>query len=73
MNTQSQVSYLLSKRRQTSHGLHLVLTLLSWFLGAMILLPLPWWGAVWALMATANAMNNLTVDRRVKRLMRGEA
>lgn len=73
MNIQSQVAHLLSKRRQTSHGLHLVLTVLPWIFGAMILLPLPWWGAVWALMATASAMNNLTVDRRVKRLLRGDA
>jgi len=70
MNSQAQVAYLLSKKRRTSHGVHLVLTLLSWFVGSMILMPLPWWGAVWAFMAVANTMNNITVDRQVRRAMK---
>lgn len=70
MDTQAQVAYQLSQRRQTNLVLHLLLTVLSWVVGAVLLMPLPWWGAVWALVATANAMNNFTVSRRGKRLLR---
>lgn len=66
----NDVAYLISRKHKTSHVLHLILTVLSFFAGAMVLMPLPWWLPVWLLVGVSNAMHNYTIDRQIKRAMR---
>lgn len=66
MNTQTE-QLILSQRLthyETSHVLHLVLTLLSMLIGFGI----PWYLPVWFLVAVSNAVERAKIERKMRKI-----
>ena len=57
-----KASRLLAQRKNTSHVLHLILSLITFGL----------WLPVWALVAISNGLENARIDRAVSKLEGGE-
>jgi len=65
MNTTEQL--ILAQRLahyETSHVLHLVLTLLSMLIGFGV----PWYLPVWLLVAVSNALERAKIERKMRKL-----